>query len=151
MLYYYCQIKVDTNKEREETTMRFTKVLRNYVEDELTKKRIEANKNDPETQAYQARRKKAIADIEEIVKEANRQASEILTACNLEFFESAYNVRLISFNDGSIFNQKEFDAQRKREHDRYEKQKKAIQEIEVNCTLGADKAEFMRMLSEVSF
>ena len=132
--------------------MRFTKVLREYVEEELTKKRREADANDPQTLAYQARRDEAIAYIEGIVREANKQALEILSDYDLEFSERKYGYHeLISFHDGYIINQKENDARREREKERYDKQKKAIQEIEVNCTLGADREEFMKMLADVSF
>ena len=130
--------------------MRFTKVLREYVNEELTKKRREADANDPQTLAYKARRDEAIEYIKGIQKEANKQALEIATSYGLTY-DSWRNSSIISFDSSYLVDADECKAQREREKERYDKQQKAMQEIEVNCTLGADREEFMKMLADVSF
>ena len=134
--------------------MRFTKFLREYVEEELNAKRAKANENDPLSIAYKAEREKALEEVEAIVERARVEVDEVLKKYDMENMQTArgYNdYHLVSYYDGYIGNLKRSQEMREREHERYEKQKKAMKEIEVNCTLGADRAEFMQMLSEVSF
>lgn len=130
--------------------MRFTKVLREYVDDELTKKRLEANNNDIDTIAYKKHRQEAIDKIKSLVEELQEEVEEIMAEYELENLNSRY-YNIIQLNDSYIGNSQRLDIIRKREANRYDKQKKAMKEIEVNCTLGADREEFMKMLNDVIF
>ena len=91
----------------------------------------------------------AAKEAQKAQKEAQKQALEIATNYGLTY-DCGYR-SMISFDSSYLVDADECKAQRDREHARYEKQKKAMQEIEVNCTLGADREEFMKMLAEVSF
>ena len=58
--------------------MKFTKVIRSYMEKTLNEKRCAANKADPETQAYLNRKKSAENEIQAIVDEARYKVREVL-------------------------------------------------------------------------
>ena len=130
--------------------MKFTKVMREYVNEELTKKRLEADANDELTLAYKARRDEAIEYIKSIQKEAQKQALEIVTNYGLEY-DYWGDKSIMRFDPCYLVDKKEASAQKERERKRSDKQRKALQEIEVSCTLGANKEEFMKMLAEVTF
>ena len=58
--------------------MKFTKVIRSYMEKTLNEKRCAANKADPETQAYLNRKQCAENEIQAIVDRAQKEAREVL-------------------------------------------------------------------------
>ena len=54
--------------------MKFTKVIRSFIEKTLSEKRYAANKADPETQAYYNRKQHAEDEIQAIVDRARKEA-----------------------------------------------------------------------------
>ena len=58
--------------------MKFTKVIRSFMEKTLSEKRNIANKADPETQAYLNRKQHAEDEIRAIVDRARNEAQEVL-------------------------------------------------------------------------
>ena len=134
--------------------MRYTKALREYVNIELTKKRQEADDKDELTITYRENKKRAIAEIKEIVEKANVEATAILEKYGLENTASSRwlsEENIIHCYNNNIGNIKEAEAQKERESARYQAQRNAEREIEISCTLGASKEEFMEMISAVSF
>ena len=58
---------------------------------------------------------------------------------------------IIQFYDRYVKSEKEFNAQSKRESARYKHQKDVMEQIELDCALGADKESFMAMLNSATF
>ena len=58
--------------------MKFTKVIRSFMEKTLSEKRNIANKADLETQAYRNRKQHAESEIQAIVDEARYKVREVL-------------------------------------------------------------------------
>ena len=58
--------------------MKFTKVIRSFMEKTLSEKRLAANKADPETQSYYNRKQHAEDEIRAIVDRAREEAQEVL-------------------------------------------------------------------------
>lgn len=138
--------------------MKFTKVIRNYMEKVLTEKRCAANKADPETQAYLNRKKSAENEIRAIVDEARYKVREVLDRYGMDMAVRSYGgmedaaKSVVPFNNSSVKNEKEVKAQNKRESERYNRQANIIEQIELDCALGAaDKETFMAMLDKATF
>ena len=132
--------------------MKMTKVIREYMEETLSAKRLEANKKSRAD--YDARRKACIEEIE-VLRESMREPIEnILRKYGMDMEYGSYNPNPM-FNeiwymrDSSILNQTELTAIREKERGRMETQKKAMRDIELEMALGGDKAKFMEMLSNV--
>lgn len=132
--------------------MKMTKVIREYMEETLSAKRLKANK---ETRAdYDARRKACIEEIE-VLRESMREPIEnILRKYGMDMEYGSYNPNpmfdeIWYMRDSSILNQTELTAIREKERGRMETQKKAMRDIELEMALGGDKAKFMEMLSNV--
>lgn len=132
--------------------MKMTKVIREYMEETLSIKRLKANK---ETRAdYDARRKACIEEIE-VLRESMREPIEnILRKYDMDMEYGSYNPKpmfdeIWYMNDSSIQNQTELTAIREKERGRMETQKKAMRDIELEMALGGDKAKFMEMLEQV--
>ena len=132
--------------------MKMTKVIREYMEETLSIKRLKANK---ETRAdYDARRKACIEEIE-VLRESMREPVEnILRKYGMDMEYGSYDPRpmfdeIWYMHDSSIQNQTELTAIREKERRRMETQQTAIRDIELEMALGGDKEKFMEILSNV--
>ena len=132
--------------------MKMTKVIREYMEETLSAKRVEMNK---ETRAdYNARRKACIDELEALRESMREPVENILRKYDMDMEYGSYNPKpmfdeIWYMHDDSIQNQTELTAIRKKERGRMETQKKAMRDIELEMALGGDKAKFMEMLSNV--
>lgn len=137
--------------------MKFTKVIRNYMEKVLNEKRCAANKADPETQAYLNCKKSAENEIQAIIDEAHYKVRGILDRYGMDMEIRRYNgmedapKAIVSFYNQYVMNEKEVKAQSEREKARYEHQEDIMEQIELDCALGADKETFMAMLDKATF
>ena len=138
--------------------MKFTKVIRNYMEKTLDEKRMAANKADPITAAYVNRRKCAINEIQSIVDAACVEVQDVLFRYGMDDKIKAYDgteedaaPSILYFRDQYVCNKKEARARDERERSRYAKQKNIMEQIELDCALGADKESFMTMLGGATF
>lgn len=137
--------------------MKFTKVIRNYMEKVLNEKRHAANDADPETQAYLNRKKHAENEIQAIVDEARYKVREVLDRYGMDMEIRRYSSMedtskaIVSFYNQYVMNEKEAKAQSEREKARYKHQEDIMEQIELDCALGADKEAFMAMLDKATF
>ena len=137
--------------------MKFTKVIRSYMEKTLNEKRCAANKADPETQAYLNRKKSAENEIQAIVDEARYKVREVLDRYGMDMAVRYYGgmedatKSIVPFNNQYVKSEKEFKAQSERESARYKHQADIMEQIELDCALGADKETFMAMLDKATF
>ena len=137
--------------------MKFTKVIRSFMEKTLSEKRCAANKADPETQAYLNRKQHAESEIQAIVDRARNEAQEVLDRYGMDMEVRRYGEKeeaskaVIQFCDQYVKNEKEVNAQSKRESARYKRQASIMEQIELDCALGADKESFMAMLNSATF
>ena len=137
--------------------MKFTKVIRSYMEKTLDKKRYAANKADPETQAYLNRKQHAEDEIQAIVDRARNEAQEVLDRYGMDMEVLRYgemadaSKAIIQFFDQYVKSEKETKAQSERERARYQHQVDIMEQIELDCALGADKESFMAMLNSATF
>lgn len=133
--------------------MKITKVIREFMEETLTAKRLEANKKS--RAEYDARRKACIEEIE-VLRESMREPVEnILRKYDMDTIDLPnYDPKHIFdeiwyMRETSIQNQKELYDIRAKERNRMETQKQAMRDIELEMALGGDKEKFMKMLSSV--
>lgn len=137
--------------------MKFTKVIRSYMEKTLNEKRCAANKADPETQAYLNRKQHAEDEIRAIVDHARKEAQEVLDRYGMDMEVRRYSEKeeaskaVIQFDNRYVKSEKEFKAQIEREDARYKHQASIMEQIELDCALGADKESFMAMLNNATF
>ena len=137
--------------------MKFTKVIRSFMEKTLDKKRYAANKADPETQAYLNRKQHAEDEIRAIVDRARNEAQEVLDRYGMDMEVRRYGEKeeaskaVIQFCDRYVNSEKETKAQSERERARYQHQVDIMEQIELDCALGADKESFMAMLNSATF
>lgn len=137
--------------------MRFTKVIRDYMEKTLNEKRMAVNKADPETQAYLNRKQCAENEIREIIDAARNEVQEVLDRYGMDMKVSPYgdekdaSEAIIQFYNQWVKNEKEAKARDERERSRYATQKNIMEQIELDCALGADKESFMAMLNNATF
>lgn len=137
--------------------MKFTKVIRSYMEKTLDEKRCAANKADPETQAYLNRKQHAENEIQAIVDRARKEAQEVLDRYGMDMEVRTFgsmedaSKAIISFHNQYVKSEKEFKAQNEREGARYKHQASIMEQIELDCALGADKESFMAMLNSATF
>ena len=137
--------------------MKFTKVIRSYMEKTLSEKRCAADKADPETQAYLNRKQHAVDEIQAIVDRARKEAQEVLDRYGMDMEVLRYGEKgeasksVIQFCDQYVKSEKEFKAKNERESARYKHQKDVMEQIELDCALGADKESFMAMLNSATF
>ena len=137
--------------------MKFTKVIRSYMEKTLNEKRCAANKADPETQAYYNRKQHAKDEIQAIVDRARKEAQEVLDRYGMDMEVRRYGEKggasksVIQFCDQYVKSEKELKAKNERESARYKHQKDVMEQIELDCALGADKESFMAMLNSATF
>ena len=137
--------------------MKFTKVIRSYMEKTLNEKRCAANKADPETQAYLNRKQHAEDEIRAIIDRARKEAQEVLDRYGMDMevlrygeMEDASKV-IVQFFDQYVKSEKETKAKDERERARYQHQVDIMEQIELDCALGADKESFMTMLNSATF
>ena len=133
--------------------MKMTKVIREYMEETLSAKRVEMNK---EARAdYDARRKACIEEIEALRESMREPIENILRKYNMDVeYKWCSDVRSMfdevwDINDGRIQNQNDLAVIREKESKRAENQRKAMHDIELEMALGGDKAKFMEMLANV--
>lgn len=137
--------------------MKFTKVIRSYMEKTLSEKRCAADKADPETQAYLNRKQHAENEIQAIVDRARKEAQEVLDRYGMDMEVRHYgemedaSKAIVQFFDQYVKSGKETKAQSERESARYKHQKDVMEQIELDCALGADKESFMAMLNSATF
>ena len=137
--------------------MKFTKVIRSYMEKTLNEKRCAANKADPETQAYLNRKQCAENEIKAIIDCAQKEAREVLDRYGMDMEVRRYGEKeeaskaIIKFCNQYVRNEKEVNAQRERESARDKHQADIMEQIELDCALGADKETFMAMLDKATF
>ena len=137
--------------------MKFTKVIRSFMEKTLSEKRYAANKADPETQAYLNRKQHAEDEIQAIVDRARKEAQEVLNRYDMDMEVRRYGEKeeasksVIQFFDQYVKSEKEVKAQNEREGARYQHQTTIMEQIELDCALGADKESFMAMLNSATF
>ena len=132
--------------------MKMTKVIREYMEETLSAKRVEMNK---EARAdYDARRKACIDELEALRESMREPVEKILRKYDMDMEYGSYNPKpmfdeIWYMHDSSIQKQTELTAIREKERGRMETQKKAMRDIELEMALGGDKAKFMEMLANV--
>ena len=132
--------------------MKMTKVIREYMEETLSAKRVEMNK---EARAdYDARRKACVDELEALRESMREPIENILRKYGMDMEYGSYKPgpmfdEIWYMHDSSIQNQTEFTAIREKERRRMETQKKAMRDIELEMALGGDKAKFMEMLANV--
>lgn len=137
--------------------MKFTKVIRSYMEKTLNEKRCAANNADPETQAYLNRKQCAEDEIQAIVDEARLEVREVLDLYGMDMVVRSFGSMedaaksIVPFNGSFVKNEKEAKARSERESARYKRQADIMEQIELDCALGADKETFMTMLDKATF
>ena len=137
--------------------MKFTKVIRSYMEKTLSEKRCAADKADPETQAYLNRKQHAEDEIQAIVDRARKEVQEVLDRYGMDMEVRRYgemedaSKAIVQFFDQHVKSEKEVKAQNEREGARYKHQTDIMEQIELDCALGADKESFMAMLNSATF
>ena len=137
--------------------MKFTKVIRSFMEKTLDEKRCAANKADPETQAYLNRKQHAEDEIRAIVDRARNEVQGVLDHYGMDMEVRRYcemedaSKAIVQFSDQYVKSEKETKAQSKRERARYQHQVDIMEQIELDCALGADKESFMAMLNSATF
>ena len=132
--------------------MKMTKVIREYMDETLSAKRVEMNK---EARAdYDARRKACIDELEALRESMREPIENILRKYGMDMEYGSYKPgpmfdEIWYMNDSSIQNQTELTAIREKERRRMETQKKAMRDIVLEMALGGDKEKFLEMLEQV--
>lgn len=135
--------------------MRITKVIRDYMGEVLSKKRLEANNN--ERAEYDARREKCKEELQKLLITINEDAFHILRKYGMDEEVKVYgNIKstpkaVFNFNPLYVKNAEEEKIFETNAHNRYETQKEEMKRIELEAALGADKDAFMAMLEAVTF
>lgn len=133
--------------------MKITKVIREYMEEVLNAKRLEANKN--ARADYDARRKACIEEIKTLRESMREPVENILRKYGMDtkyistYYPKSMFDEVWDMHNGSIQNQNELGSIYENERNRMETQKKATRDIELEMALGGNKAKFMEMLSNV--
>ena len=132
--------------------MKMTKVIREYMEETLSAKRLEANKK--ARADYDARRKACIDELEALRESMREPVENILRKYDMDMEYGSYNPKpmfdeIWYMHDSSIQNQNELAIIRNKETERAVNQRKAMHDIELEMALGGDKAKFMEMLANV--
>lgn len=129
--------------------MKITKIIREFMEETLSEKRVAANK---EARAdYDERRKACIEEIEVLRESMREHVENILHKydMDMEYARKPMFDEIWYMRDSSIQNQKELTDIREKERNRMETQKQAIRDIELEMALGGNKEKFMEMLEQV--
>ena len=133
--------------------MKMTKVIREYMEETLSAKRLEVNK---EARAdYDARRKACIDELNALRESMREPIENILRKYNMDmeykWCSSTHPMfdEVWEMSENRIQNQNELTVICDKETKRAENQRKAMHDIELEMALGGDKAKFMEMLANV--
>lgn len=129
--------------------MKITKIIREFMEETLSEKRVAANK--AARADYDARRKACIEEIE-VLRESMREPVENILRkydMDMEYARKPTFYAIWYMLDSSIQNQKELTNIREKETERAATVKKAIYDIELEMALGGNKETFMEMLEQV--
>lgn len=135
--------------------MRITKVIRDYMEEVLSKKRLEANNN--ERAEYDARCEKCKEELQKLLITINEDALHILRMYGMDREIKCYGdmksatKAIFSFNPAYVKNAEEERVFDTNAQNRYKTQKEEMKRIELEAALGADKDAFMAMLEAVTF
>ncbi len=135
--------------------MRITKVIRDYMGEVLSKKRLEVNNN--ERAEYDARRKECKEELGKLLTTINEDAIRILRKYGMDEEVKVYGdmkstpEAIFDFNPLYVKNAGEEKVFETNAHNRYETQKEEMKRIELEAALGADKDAFMAMLEAVTF
>ena len=132
--------------------MKMNKVIREYMEETLSAKRLEANKR--ARADYNARCKACVEELKALRESMREPIENILRKYDMDMKYGSYNPtpmfdEIWYMRDASIQNQSELTAIREKERGRMETQKTAMRDIELEMALGGDKAKFMEMLANV--
>lgn len=133
--------------------MKITKVIREYMEETLSAKRLEVNKKSRAD--YDARRKACIEELKALRESMREPVENILRKYDMDteykWCSSAHPMfdEVWEMNEGRIQNQNELAIIRDKETKREYNQRKAMRDIELEMALGGDKAKFMEMLEQV--
>ena len=133
--------------------MKITKVIREFMEETLSAKRLEVNK---EARAdYDARRKACIDELKALRESMREPVENILRKYDMDteykWCSSAHPMfdEVWEMNESRIQSQIELAIIRDKETKRAENQRRAMHDIELEMALGGDKAKFMEMLANV--
>nr|DAO61344.1 MAG TPA: hypothetical protein [Caudoviricetes sp.] len=129
--------------------MKITKIIREFMEETLSEKRVAANK--AARADYDARRKACMEEIE-VLRESMREPVENILRkydMDMEYARKPMFDEVWYVCNSNIQNQKELAIIRKKENERAETVKKAIHDIELEMALGGNKEKFMEMLEQV--
>lgn len=133
--------------------MKMTKVIREYMDETLSAKRVEMNKKARAN--YDARRKACIEELEALRESMREPVENILRKYGMGTEYKWYSNMRQTFddvwemNENRIQNENELAVIRDKETKRAETQKTAMRDIELEMALGGDKAKFMEMLANV--
>lgn len=129
--------------------MKITKIIREFMEETLSEKRVAANKT--ARADYDARRKACMEEIE-VLRESMREPVENILRkydMDMEYARKPMFDEVWYVCNSNIQNQKELAIIRKKETERAETVKKAIHDIELEMALGGNKERFIEMLEQV--
>lgn len=129
--------------------MKITKIIREFMEETLSEKRVAANK--AARADYDARRKACIEEIE-VLRESMREPVENILrkyGMDMEYVRKPMFDEIWYMRDSSIQNQKELTNILEKATERAATVKKAIHDIELEMALGENKEKFMEMLEQV--
>ena len=133
--------------------MKMTKVIREYMEEVLSAKRLEVNK---EARAdYDARRNACIEELKALRESMREPVENILRKYDMDMeykwcsdMHPMFN-EVWEMNYGRIQYQTDLAIIRHKETKSAENQRKAMNDIELEMALGGDKEKFMEMLEQV--
>ena len=133
--------------------MKITKVIREFMEETLSAKRLEANNK--ARADYDARRNACIDELKALRESMREPVENILRKYDMDMeykwcsdMHPMFN-EVWEMNYGRIQNQNELAIIRNKETERAVNQRKAMHDIELEMALGGDKAKFMEMLEQV--
>ena len=133
--------------------MKITKVIREYMEETLSAKRLEANKKSRAD--YDARRQACIDELKALRESMREPVENILRKYDMDMEYKWYSSihpmfnEVWEMNENRIQNENELAVICEKERGRMETQREAIRDIELEMALGGDKAKFMEMLANV--
>jgi hypothetical protein len=139
-------------KERENKTMKLTKVLREKVLRELNDKRLSLNKE--AGRDYKDRKDKASEEIREYLQTvATAEIQKILAKYNMDtdnvITDQNLYTEILDYRPGRITNNAECKKINNEADDRYNKMKKMVEDFEIECELGVEKDQFFEALANL--
>lgn len=128
--------------------MRVTKAMKEYVESQMSEKRLAINK--AYRAEYEARKKTCVAECEEIVAQANARVAEVLRQYNFQH-RRGYREEPLVLYEQDIVNESEWSNIQDHERALYHKQQEMMKKFILECDLGVDKEQFYSMVAAISF